>query len=534
MSENYTFTVVDSGGIQDYIFGSNKLQLNLAASYLVDLATRAWVKEALERTGAEHNLDKKGGFDAEEPFESGLTIESERVDAEVILAGGGNTQILFRNRSQAEQFTRYLSRKVLREAPGLKITVIHQEFDWQKENLGGTDGVVARTMKALAKRKVQISQLPPTLGLGVTVQDIYTGLPAVDMHQGLGVSGEIASKFDVVQEANQRLNRFIDLSHGYEFPWQFEDLGQKEGESNYIAVVHADGNGMGNRIQQIGESANSNRDYVKNMRAFSQSIRKAAQDSLQETVDKLVEIVEDEAFRERIQIKNKFLPFRPIVFGGDDITFVAEGRLGLTLAAFYLRKFGEKTYADGQRAYARAGVAIVKSHYPFARAYDLAEALARSAKKRLLEVDPNGEAIAMDWHIASLGPIFSLQEIRRREYTALDGQSLLMRPVLLDDSNDWRTWENMKSLIKAFNEDDVWRERHNKVMHLRSALRQGPEAVEHFRKVYRIGKLPEIPGLSDEVREKGWENGHCGYFDAIETKDFFIPLKRAEEEAHHA
>ena len=527
---NYILTIVDSGGIQDYIFGSNKLQLNLAASYLVDTATRAWVKETLDKEKIKHNLDDEG-FDAAKPFLPGLTIESGKVEAEVILAGGGNTQILFRNESLAKQFARRLSRKVLTEAPGLKITIIHAPFAWENEQLWGREGVVDRTVKKLAQRKARLSQLPSTLGLGVTAQGNYTGLPAVAMDGKLGVAAEIAAKLAVVDEANSRLSSFLDMSHGYKFPWQFEDLGQKEGESNYIAVVHADGNGMGNRVRMVGEEAGNNREYVEKMRAFSQSIRKAALETLQETVDKLVEIVEDEAFKERIHLKERYLPFRPIVFGGDDIAFVAEGHLGLTLAAFYLQKFSEKKYADNKPAYVRAGVAIVKAHFPFARAYALAEDLARSAKGRIRKVSREGEAVAMDWHIASLGPIFSLDEIRKREYTADNGKSLLMRPVLLGEFDDWQTWKNMESLVKAFNEDEEWRERHNKVMRLRSVLRQDHQAVEHFRKAYRIGKLPEITGLSGVVRERGWEDGHCGYFDAIETKDFFIPLERQGQQA---
>ena len=32
-------------------------------------------------------------------------------------------------------------------------------------------------------------------------------------------------------------------------------------------------------------------------------------------------------------------PLRPIVFGGDDLTFVCHGRIGLALAARYLQYF---------------------------------------------------------------------------------------------------------------------------------------------------------------------------------------------------
>ena len=87
------------------------------------------------------------------------------------------------------------------------------------------------------------------------------------------------------------------------------------------------------------------------------------------------------------------LPFRPIVFGGDDVTFVCEGRLGLPLAAHYLTRLASEILPDGDPLYARAGIAIVKTHYPFARAYELAGRLGDSAKAFILASDPIGKRV---------------------------------------------------------------------------------------------------------------------------------------------
>jgi hypothetical protein len=58
------------------------------------------------------------------------------------------------------------------------------------------------------------------------------------------------------------------------------------------------------------------------------------------------------------------------------------GRLGLTLAALYLKAFEaeKENIPDGKDLTACAGIAIVKTHYPFARAYQLSEALCSNAK----------------------------------------------------------------------------------------------------------------------------------------------------------
>jgi len=82
-------TVVDTTGIQSYIFGSNRLRENAGASYLVEQATGDWVYQSL---GDKHN------FDLEKlRITRGLTIEDHDLTAELIYAGGGNTTILFRS-----------------------------------------------------------------------------------------------------------------------------------------------------------------------------------------------------------------------------------------------------------------------------------------------------------------------------------------------------------------------------------------------------------------------------------------------------
>jgi hypothetical protein len=47
----YIATVIDTTGIQKYIFGSNRLKENIGASHLVKLATTDWVEEFLKDFG---------------------------------------------------------------------------------------------------------------------------------------------------------------------------------------------------------------------------------------------------------------------------------------------------------------------------------------------------------------------------------------------------------------------------------------------------------------------------------------------------
>jgi hypothetical protein len=350
----------------------------------------------------------------------------------------------------------------------------------------------------------------------------------MDKEQNRLISSEVKAKIDAGKKANDRL-KDIFVFEDYEMAMDFNDFGRTFGESSYIAVVHTDGNGMSNRIQRIQErfdSSSQNREYIQEMRSFSLSIQKAAQKSLQSTIDELIRVVRVDQNRE-IKLNDKKLPFRPIVFGGDDVTFVCDGRLGLSLSAHYLKIFSSQKLSDREHAHCRAGIAVVKTHYPFARAYALGEELCRSAKEYIkMQKEDFGEEglTAMDWHFAVNGIVRNLNEVRDREYTVLNEGSLLMRPVRLNASeNEWKSWDLFVNIIKEFQSNDLWKGRRNKVKALREALRAGRDEVIHLRKAYGLPQLPRIMQLPD-MADQGWQGGNCGYFDAIEAMDFFISL----------
>ncbi|UZQ53319.1 hypothetical protein OOK60_12490 [Trichothermofontia sichuanensis B231] len=514
-----TVTVFDTTGIQSYIFGSNRLRENIGSSYLVGQVTDAWVKQILR--------DKLGIEDPE------ASIETQ--DAELVYAGGGNTVLLFKSAEVAISFTQKLSFKVLKEAPGINLVVAHRhDFEWGQDQLYDTVQEMMKVDLDVKKR----SRIPssPLLGLGVTQDCNSTRLVAVDRSQNHGspadypVSREIVAKLEAVRPANTQLKQTLQLPDGWDIPLDFDDFGRSRDEMSYLAVVHIDGNSMGKRFQEFAKDK-SDRDYITAMRDLSRSVEQAGKAVLQQLTQEL--IANWETLKDKLDLTTQKLPFRPLVYGGDDITFVCDGRLGLTLAVRALQLFETQPIADAQPITACAGVCIVKAHYPFARAYELSEALCQSAKKiakRERGRDERSKAVsAIDWHIAASGLLGDLAEIRAREYRSQDGQHLEMRPLLLDaDSYDWQNWPSFESVIKEFIKGD-WKEKRNKVMSLREVLRQGSAATKSFLTAYQLETLPIMPGsdrrLKSPLAEQGWLDGICGYFDAIEAMDFYIPLE---------
>lgn len=516
--------IVDTTGIQPYIFGSNRLRENLGASHLVAQVNGVWAEELLTKK------------------------ENEKLNVEVIYAGGGNFMALFHSDEDAKTFTRKLSQRVLTDAPGLQLIIAKQEFG-RSQSL--SEAIEELTIKlSHAKRSRVVTS--PLLGLGVSVMCSSTGLPASAITNSIGddpgypASSEIHAKLAVAHAANERLYKEIKpSSRVYEYPNDFEELGGSKGEHSYIALVHADGNEIGSKIIEISKKSKNNNDHIKKLKELSDGINEATTKAMQQTLRKLEQSVEK--YRGKKIIKNKnldwlkielkesenkiFLPFRPIVFGGDDVTFVCDGRLGLSLAIEYLKQFEQQTAkipSIENQLTACAGIAIVKSHYPFARAYALAEELCSNAKKYRKEKEIPGSCF--DWHFATSGLSGSIDHIRNREYKTPSG-SLVQRPMTLSiyPKQKLRSWENaIQPAVNAFQGKD-WANRRNKVKALRDALRSGSTAVEAFRYKYNKGeKLPEVDHTKPDIAKKGWFGDGCCYFDAIEMADWHIPL--AEEQ----
>lgn len=611
-------TMIDTAGIQNYVFGSNRLRENLGASYLVELATKAWVFRAMDKLGA-HNLPAvlAGADDLvhlQRKPDPDLKMEDGKLNAELLYAGGGNALILFASKSVAQRFAQILSQHVLREAPGLELVIAHSEpFRWEpkSKDLWGRDGRVDHLYDVQLSHKKRARQATPTLqlGLGVTAECEATGLVATIYSNRLEpeprlIGRETAAKLkqsksrkDTESNAKRRLVEVLkDIDPRFDFPDELDQLGHKGGEESYIAVVHLDGNDMGQVRGKFLEEVKDNREYIQRLRKFSEGVEEASNKALCATFQRLQPLLPDQPrqnqagdevwyitepkpdFRkQKAAIAAKanekdpdlelsatpkeielapieqadddeyaatnehkaYWPFRPIVFGGDDITFVCNGQLGLSLAAAFAEEFANHTAEKdklGVAIHSGGGVCIVKAHYPFRRAYDLSESLTKTSKQEL--GSHKQEASALDWHISSTGLSGSLNVIRQREYQVRDG-SLLMRPLRLNGTNDWRTWKNFSWLVAVFNFHKQFAGRRNKLKALREALRNGPQAVRTLLKTYELSQEKIIAALQlqgwDSARKSkdeftGWQGERCGYFDALEAMDHHFLLEEVRDE----
>ncbi|CUS05061.2 conserved protein of unknown function [Candidatus Promineifilum breve] len=611
---DYTLTVLDTAGIQQYIFDSNELRENIGASELLLRATTLLAFDHLDHLDIKHNIGRRSPDDYEwdyldvKPFE----VFPGREAAEVIYAGGGNTVILFggdNHRQLAHRFVYSLSKELLTIAPGLALYAAHQPYN--ADTGESLPAVVKKAMEQLAQLKGELPPPTPLLGLGVTAACTSTGLPAVGRHPSPDKSGlasaasrEVRAKWrysgwqpveerppgpEVERYAKKRLHDYFDNIGDYRWSDDLDYIGGVPGrEESFIAVVHADGNGMGRRIQQMNnffdtELPREPRAYIKAMRTLSRALQITAHKALNAMVtelrDTLAERETPAADRppERLTAtkdRRSIFPFRPIVFGGDDVTWVCAGIWGIDLARRYLLELEKQELPDfvqllieagieeekaarlvaeyqangdlprSNIPYACAGVCIVKTHYPFSQAYAVAEALAKSAKERVRDLKPDKSASAIDWHFTTTGLSGSLEDIRRREYQ-VEGHNLTARPLVLDhELPTWRNWKNFYDVWRQL--DLFWFDSRNKVVALREALRQGPAAVRQFEQIDRQGvHLPvlDLGGTGFELNG-GWvmsmteadndatrAENRCAYFDAIEVFQMLEQLPEKQEES---
>ena len=524
-----TLALFDCSGIQSYIFDSNRLVENLGASALVERALGGIDDDRPEQSLLYQALVAAcdgGPFRWSEWREhpTSLTLDgNSAVRAEVVFTGGGNAAVLFDSEERARTAISRWSLLLLEHAPGLRgvAGVVECPTDTFTEAYEKV-----RTVVGEIKRGRPVSGVP--YRLPVVRACVTTGFAASVMNTKGDtefVSLPASAKRKAAEDSRGIWEKRYP-AQGYRYTDELQDLGGREGES-HIAVVHIDGNGFGQRIGDAVRPGQSDREAVARLRnaslAAAATVRKAMGGAIEHLVGWL-DAHPDHPLR--LGPQRTTLPVRPIVEGGDDVTFVCDGRLGLPLAALFLRRWAEVSEAAGAVTSACAGVAVVPTSFPFRRAYDLAEHAVADAKKqrrsyqRVLtgETSGNGhDSSWIDWKIALAGGV-------RDDNAFVD----VSRPPTARPWRVWETglsldnagWESLAKQIRAYQAETQWPR--SRVKGLRDALVSGAPAVERFVVQY-ASRRPDVTATdTSELHDPANFGKH---YDAIEALDFYLDLE---------
>lgn len=573
--------LLDTVSIQNYIFQSNKLKENLGASWLVQDIYRHYLARALcEVTGRPFSDEKRH-------LETWMACNADRPDCtkpvDIGYIGGGNALLFFPDDGKAKQFIEAWTKLLLVQAPGLTTAVAHCSFD-ASQFRPSLDALLHQ----LEENKARHSPITSLPRHGITAECARSGISAeiynklIDEHVSAGVNAKIEAATESKQELEKRYSSL--LGENYCFSNELDDLGGIEGEDSHIAVVHIDGNDIGERFKQaqnlkaicslsttvygateialdaVVETArnrykdimdslgfdpgsnNSGRQYptehkldddaftrLENETDFPkkylEKLRRSRLDgygsaskfrnALEKKLDKTGKIQFTESESEllvKYAKKRRILPIRPIVLGGDDITFVCDGKLGIYFAKMFIERFEEAA----EELTACAGVAIIKTKYPFYRGYWLAEELCANAKKKRRA--ESSTSSFLDFHVSLGGIAGSLKMIRQRDLENKPQGSLLYRPFEIVPKGQFDELG-----LDMFLEKAVFLRYlpQNKQNELREVLALTEDATSEFVQAlqYRNWKLPEIEGY--RYSETLFENDKTPYFDMLEILRFF-------------
>lgn len=407
-------------GIQSYIFQTNELKDIIGASELVNKICDDFV-------------DTYG--------------EKSRNKGEMIIHAAGNIKCIFDDEAACRRAVRDFPRRAMEMAPGITISqaVVKLEDNGYSEKAEELERLLQ------AQRNHPVKSL--TTGLMAMERSRTTGLPATQIEKKEEKGKETVEYFDEMTVAKRKVPE-TEKKSDYD-PTKAKDLyfkltGDKiehdrrpydtkdlTDRNDWIAVIHADGNGIGNIVAKIGKDS-------KVMSRFSTELDNATQAAAQIAYGTIREEAE----------KAKKLPIRPVVIGGNDLTVICRGYLAVDFVTAYLKAFEEQTkekfkdlipQIDNEEANkllskgltACAGIAFIKSSYPFYYGYDLAEALCGEAKKdaKSKEIkDANGSQApsCLMFHKVQSSFVEDYAEIKRKELTTADGGSLCFGPYYLN------------------------------------------------------------------------------------------------------
>lgn len=421
--------IVDLRAIQDYIFSSNRLKDNIGASYLI-----------------KHFFDD---INTEEGF-----------------CGGGNLFRLCQDEQEAQSIIRELSIKIYESCPGLSFSVAYLP-DFDTEDFQNSMDRLQKKLHEEKNRRQQQSTLP---SYGINAQCSSSPYSAelvckTPPDAGDMLSKQVYAKRQAAASALREAQSLYRNELGTEFilPENFDDLGQDKGSESFIAVIHIDGNQIGDLFQKQATF-----EACKKLSTEIDSACELAFKNMLSMAVKEITTGKWQHYNKRLKksAMQKYLPIRPLFIGGDDITFISEGRLGLSLAIEFMNQFSQNMKHHDISSC--AGIALAKTNYPFYQVHKLASSLCRSAKNKRLATDSKLDHL--DYHIISSSVNQELGDIRQEYYQLGDGRKLYKRPYSMADLQ--ALINNAETLHKKWP--------NSKIKELRSVLYQSAEQCDAF------------------------------------------------------
>lgn len=538
--------LLDTRSIQKYVFGCNELKTNVGASYIVD--------KIFEEIMCNKVLNKDAATNVETDWKQNSEIKMLKdagIEYEVAYIGGGNMLLLVRlngkkledDIKECRNLVKKWSKTVLLYAPGLKTGAAIGELDITEAGFKDSLDALHKQLKENQNKILPDVDLPYT---GLTKECDVSGKTADTDDYSFDspdkkrmVSSEVKAKISAHEDAESELEAKLKAmfpDKKLAFADEFEKIGYVAGES-YLSVIHIDGNNMGVKFSCCKN--------LQKRKELSLKVQQSVERAFESLVKKIVS--EYGTYKDYLDYKKltdggtTILPIRPIIIGGDDITFVCPGRLGIEFAKYFVEEAAKENIIDdadlsameeevnkdndgprkkiNQRLSCCAGVAIVPAKYPFFRAYGLAEQLCSAAKKKSRTNDDSW----LDFAVLHGEMTPELQQLRDEQYVSITGKKLHFGPYQIDDNGvKENSIERLLNLAKWLDDENEGKSilekkaARNKVKKLREVLCGDMHGITRF-----LENAADIEAVLKEETKKR----------EVSAQDFFESISGSKEEA---
>jgi hypothetical protein len=419
MADRY-LVLFDANRIKEYVFATGRLKEIRGASEIVRSLTESAVIEELYRELFQRDLG-----------------------AGLIYAGGAAGALVIESEQDAEMFRRALESHYRQGTGGATLSAVAEPINGPSK--AEEAQAQNRAARALARRKAATprAEVIPSGGYirFCDADRLYpASQPEPDQDRPGGwslYSASTAQKRRIglttrrgyFDEAHPFWEHFIALVEAYRpgdasiweaaatraIVMELEDIGAQSRPPGYIALVYADGDGIGKRIQTEVKAGG-----FASFSAFSNALERAA---ARAAATALFNRYKDWARDSR---PDALLPFEVITIGGDDVLLICTGDGGLdvaaTLASAFSQEIDPQVYPGLS---ASVGVVIAHDSHPIVNLRERAGELLKSAKR----VDNGG----VDFHIVSTPGLEPIERVRDEQYAPPHGDgtrevSYTMRP----------------------------------------------------------------------------------------------------------
>lgn len=402
----------------------------------------------------------------------------EDLQAGILSRDGGHFEAYFRDAETARRFAEEASCLVSRSLPGLLFDVYvgDEKVDRARASIP-VDLPHFQVCELTGRGPASARIVHANESEWASLEAIVRMAPEMVADQGQGAADDSDQGYDIVGLLQQRLS-----PPNTRTPQDFNELCGSE----YLAVIHADGNGIGSRVPHAYKGEPDERLEAQ---AFFRTCRAANRAALSKAIE--------EMFGRSGPVR----PYQLLMLGGDDLLFVCRASYALPFLVRYAKELQNYRLYDGRPLTIGAGVAIARPTVPFYRLHQIAEALASSAKRLYRGLSDEEAVSVVDWAVFSNSWLDDPIEVRVREsMVTVGGWKLVLtgRPLrILGEGLD--SLEGLGDRAREL--DEAVKEK----LAARSQLRAVAEKMARGRLSGEVAFLNMAPGTVRVLKELGIE-----------------------------